>query len=107
MKPINFDEVVLEPMSPGAKVAQDLASLVNIMGSTEREQFVLALLREHRTLQQQVFEVFLQFALGLALDVRGHDARNEWAHERAQEIIDKLCAEKGIDPRFGLTGPFI
>lgn len=87
----------------GARLARDVAEFVNHHGlrSPEAQDFVEALRREHRTLQQQVFGLFMKVVVSwgrswrnarvdLKPDEFGLDLRNEFACKVSDEIVGKV-----------------
>jgi len=91
----------------GARLARELAMFVNRHGarSPEAKDFVAALMREHRTLQQAVFGLFLMCVkewrnLWLKRPERHFDARNEWTCEKSNDIV-------GVLGEYTLTPPLI
>lgn len=66
-------------------VVRDFSDWVNGMGH-RNEAFVEAVMREHRTLQQQIFEVMLACIAEWAKQEH-YDARNEYTVLKCREII--------------------
>jgi predicted glycosyl hydrolase (DUF1957 family) len=64
---------------------QAFSDWVNGMGHNN-QAFVDAVMQEHRTLQQQIFEVMLACIEGWA-KTEHYDARNEYAVLKCREII--------------------
>jgi len=78
----------------GARLAKELAQFMNCHGvrSPEAQEFVAALMREHRTLQQSVFGLFLLCvkAWKECWSQRDFDARNEWTCDQSNDIVERL-----------------
>ena len=66
-------------------VVRDLSDWVNEMGHNNQD-FVEAVMREHRTLQQQMFEVMLACVAEWA-KTEYYDARNEFCVLKCREIM--------------------
>lgn len=94
----------------GEDLARQLGNMVNIMCSEEGENFADAIMREHRTLQQEIAGVFLATFLRWAKCYRAgpehYDLRNEATCIIADRIIS-VCEKLGVvfDGRVAL--PFI
>jgi hypothetical protein len=67
-------------------VVQALSDWVNEMGHCNQD-FVEAVMREHRTLQQQIFEVMLACMDAWAKEEH-FDLRNEFTVKKCQEIMN-------------------
>ena len=73
------------------EIAVALTRAVNNM-TFDHEEFVETVLREHRTLQQNVFEAFLHLCKAwAALPENRYDARNEYTVQRSREIMELLA----------------
>lgn len=76
----------------GEEVAEILTSFVNGASSQDKKEFVEKLTkREHRTLQQQAFGLFIEaiFAWSKTEENR-YDLRNEYTVQTSKEIADLL-----------------
>jgi hypothetical protein len=67
-------------------IVRDLSDWVNGMGHDNRV-FVEALIREHRTLQQQIFELMLACIDAWAKEEH-FDLRNEFTVKKCREIMN-------------------
>ena len=67
------------------QIVQDWSNWVNAMGHDNRV-FAEAIMLEHRTLQQQVFETMLA-CIDAWSKTAHHDARNEFAVTKSREIM--------------------
>ncbi len=72
------------------ETARNLASAVNEMGF-DVDAFANEILRQHRTIQQTVFNAFLATVKAWAALAPSHyDARNEFTVEQSRKIIEAL-----------------
>jgi hypothetical protein len=67
------------------QIVQDWSNWVNAMGHDNRV-FAEAIMHEHRTLQQQMFETML-FCIDAWAKTTHHDARNEYTVMKSREIM--------------------
>lgn len=76
-------------------LAEELFFLVNRMARTDGEQrFVDRVMREHRTIQQSIFSLFLRTIEGWSKQER-FDARNEFTVEKSKEIMELFPCGSG------------
>lgn len=88
----------------GIEAANALSKLVQVMCNDEEEEdFVLRVLRDHRTLQQKIFTLFINCILGWAQahNEGSFDLRNESTVQLARKIIDMLDEENVYPNRQG------
>lgn len=75
----------------GEQMAKELIDWVNSATSSEFDQFAKQIVKEHRTLQHETFDLFVrcmeQWAELYQKD--WYDPRNEWACRMSYEIINK------------------
>jgi len=69
----------------GEDMARLLGEFVNAMGGDKNAQLAVAVTREHRTLQRNIFCMALDVIDGFA-DMERVDARNEQTREMAREV---------------------
>jgi hypothetical protein len=75
--------------SVGAQVYEQVSQMVN--GGPGKEEFVIAFLKDHNTLQQQIGSLFLRCLLALAeQDDRFGDLRNEAIRTKARKIQENV-----------------
>lgn len=86
-----------ESNTQAREVVQMFSNWVNGMGH-DNKPFVAAVMSEHRTLQQQMFEVMLACIAGWA-EQEYFDARNEYTVQKCREIMEHFPA--------GIRTPFI
>ena len=67
------------------RIVRDLSNWVNAMGHDNRV-FAKAIMLEHRTLQQQMFETML-YCIDSWSKTAHHDGRNEFAVTKSREIM--------------------
>lgn len=79
-----------DPSSDGEKFAEEFAKFCNDMRREPKTHAVDKMLRDHRTIQQNMMRFFMQFVEGMANN--SHDGRNEASVELAKAIME-------IDPR--------
>ena len=72
------------------KLVEDLSRFVNGASSDEMKEFACDMAKDHRTLVQQKFKLFLQFAkvLSHANETGNYDLRNEFAVRGSAKIMD-------------------
>ena len=70
----------------GKELANELTNFVNNY-NCDHEEFINAFCREHRTLQQSSFRLFLMLLDKLASDEYRTDGRNKSSHEVAKKMI--------------------
>jgi hypothetical protein len=90
----------LPPKKRGEAIADILSSFVNGSHNESSEAFVEAIMRDHRTLQQMTFGLFLQLVdkwaeAGDDKELMRFDARNEFTVTTAQKIRDMFEKEFG------------
>jgi len=85
-------------ISPAKKSYQDFSNFVNGASKDDVEDFLWCLKREHRTVQQSMFRLFMQCCKQWAeeKDENYLDGRNEMAVEKSKEIID-TCFPSGVN----------
>lgn len=73
----------------GTELANEFTNFVNNF-NCNHEEFINAFCREHRTLQQSGFRLFLMLMEKMASEEYGNitDARNKSTHEIAKKMID-------------------
>lgn len=73
----------------GALVAEKLSDLVNSTSINNREDFVSTVLGDHRTLQQETFNLFIETMRSWAKleNTDFYDERNKYAVETSAKII--------------------
>lgn len=76
----------------GQIAAEQLTNFLNSATMEDREEFVTAILAEHRELQQRVFNLMVNTQLGFAtLDkTESYDYRNEYAVKQSVKIAEFL-----------------
>lgn len=82
----------------GTELANELTNFVNNF-NCNHEEFIEAFCREHRTLQQSSFRLFLMLLERLASDEYTFDGRNEQSHQLAKKMIEgfkKVIIEEQI-----------
>lgn len=81
----------------GEEVAIEVSDFVNVAFGHEKVEFVDTVVREHRTLQQDMFKLFQGCIQewALAHDNGNYDARNEYAVKASKVMIEAL-KEKGL-----------
>lgn len=82
----------------GKELANELTNFVNNY-NCDHEEFINAFCREHRTLQQSSFRLFLMLLERLASDEYNTDLRNKSSHEVAKKMIEgfkKVIIEEQI-----------
>lgn len=79
-------------MAKGAKAAEQLTDFLNSATSTDRAEFVQALMTEHRELQQNVSTLFVETNKAWATQYKNgtFDARNETAVRNAVVMVQAL-----------------
>lgn len=74
----------------GQELAKAFADFVNGAGSEEKKEFVETLLKQHRTLQQESFDLMIETMEAWAkLPEVMYDPRNKFAVEMSKQIIEK------------------
>ena len=86
----------------GKELAKQLSQFVNIMANAkEEDEFVEAIMREHRTLQQSTFKLVMKLIVAWAETGDDfYDLRNEYTVLQCKEILDKI-------PELRYNPPFI
>tara|TARA_R100001510_G_C7613546_1_gene176355 strand:- start:371 stop:715 length:345 start_codon:yes stop_codon:yes gene_type:complete len=82
----------------GKELANELTNFVNNY-NCDHEEFINAFCREHRTLQQSSFRLFLMLLDRIASDEYSTDLRNESSHKVAKKMINgfkKVIIEEQI-----------
>lgn len=73
------------------ELADKLSRFVNGATREDLDQLADAVLREHRTLQQQTFGFFLACVRKwAALKENWYDLRNEWTVQTCKKIVEKV-----------------
>lgn len=86
----------------GVEIAEQLSNFVNAMGTNDRTRgFIAALEKQHRTIQQSVFGLFLKWTYKMAdYESNRYDLRNEYSVQTAKKI-------KRMLGKYGDNCPFI
>jgi predicted glycosyl hydrolase (DUF1957 family) len=79
------DDHQRQPEEKAQQIVREFSNWVNAMGHDNRV-FVKAIMLEHRTLQQQMFETML-CCIDAWSKTAHHDARNEFAVMKSREIM--------------------
>lgn len=90
---INYD---VENKHRGQELSKIVTDFVNNYNSPD-EDFVKALKREHRTLQQSAIRLFLKAIEGMA-ETEHTDARNEAAVKTCRELVELYEEKHGYKP---------
>ena len=72
----------------GKEVAQAVSGLVNSYGNSERKEFIEAMARDHRSLQQSFTRLCVDWFKKLT--TQSHDLRNEESVKLAKELLPIL-----------------
>jgi len=78
-------EALQKKKEEAKEIVTKISNYVNVMGH-DNSLIVKELINEHRTLQQQIFELFLHYIK--ALSESQYDARNEYAVKKSKEIME-------------------
>ena len=103
----NFDVFRdIKPEQRGEAIAEIVTSFVNASCNQSNEAFTKAIMRSHRTLQQLVFNTFLQLVSkwAEAENNENFDARNEFTVKTSKKIQDMFEENYGSG---SLRAPFI
>lgn len=93
--------------TPGEHAAKIMADYVNSFSHDGRE-FVEAMSRQHRTLQQSFTGVMLAWLKHLSeLEEPYFDDRNKASVEIAKRLLDRSKADPDFDPKYDLHLPLI
>lgn len=81
----------------GKEVAETVSNFVNVAFESEKEEFVDAVVTDHKTLQEDMFGMFLGCIDKWSEMAKqgNYDARNEYACRMSKIMIDTL-KEKGF-----------
>jgi hypothetical protein len=76
----------------GKEMAEQLSEFINVATWMEKEEFVDAIMSEHRALQQDAFSMFMSCIDGWAslYNSGQYDGRNERACEYSKKMIDSI-----------------
>lgn len=75
----------------GQDAAKALTDFLNGAGLADRKAFVETIMREHRTLQQESFNIFIDIMKEWSkLDEVQFDARNDFAVRKSKQIIKEI-----------------
>lgn len=69
------------------QIVDEITNFVNTM-SLDPSEFIAAMAKEHRTLQQSFTKLCIQWLEYVASDDYRHDPRNEASHEIAKKMIE-------------------
>lgn len=73
-----------------SEIEEAVNGLTNFVNnySHDPEQFITAFCRQHRTLQQSTFRLFLQLIEFMATEDYPTDGRNQGSHELAKRLLE-------------------
>lgn len=75
----------------GQQMVDALTDFVNGATQSDMEEFAKAMMREHRTLQQETFDLFIMTMEEWAkVPEIQTDARNSFAVRKSKEIMEKI-----------------
>jgi len=81
----------MKPQERGETIAQLLSSFVNGAGEEEKRAFVEKVLCDHRTLQQEIFDLFLRTCEKWAqVEENWYDLRNEFTVKTSKKIVEEV-----------------
>ena len=81
----------MSPEDRGANMAKMLSQFINGAGETEKQAFAKTVLQDHRTLQQETFDLFLRLCEQWAeLQENWYDLRNEYTVKKSKEIVQLM-----------------
>lgn len=83
------------------ELAEAITDFVNSF-NPKSDEFIQALFREHRTLQQSTIRLFLEVIEAAAKEEYRTDGRNEASHQIAKDIVEgfRLAKEKNENLKF-------
>lgn len=78
--------------SKGAVLAEQLSDFLNGASNQDKKDFVIQMMKEHRFLQQEVFNLMVDTMEGWAKleNTKLYDARNKYAVDTSAKIVKML-----------------
>lgn len=76
--------------APSAKEACETLSRAINSSQFSRKEFIETFKKEHRSLQSEMYQLFLNIIREMAKEDYPYDGRNEWCHNKSKEIVNVI-----------------